>query len=350
MQVVSCNNVGTAALGGPPKRSSGCLSGYPHGPLVPPSPHAVPLSPTARSRMMFATLLKSSTNIRFREAKLLVRQKMRELKPRPIVAAPQSRAADKSQPRRLVLALVLLLVALVGVVVKDRQFWFGTQPSALDSDATDSAVAAKTSQKAPSTKSVPAPAHRVQSTTSPASKQQAQADKSSSDPTPTDAPAVTTTRTVLPPLDVEVVAGENHRTIRPGSNATKVEITRPGQPAARFTAPTNAAERESLSADAQQPSYPLLAQHMNVQGSVVLQALIGADGVIQDLHVINGPAILANAAQQAVREWHFKPIMQNGQAVETKAKITVNFNIKVADGTGTTLAESRTEGIQILNR
>ncbi len=283
---------------------------------------------------------------------------MLELKPRPIVAAPQSRVPfDKSQPRRLVLALVLLLVALVGVVVKDRQFWFGTQSSGLDSDAADSAVASRTSPNvtAPATKSLPAPAHRSQSTTSPAPRQQTQTTqtqttKTASDPTPTDAPAVTTTRTVLPPLDVEVVAGDNHRTIRPGSNATKVEITRPGQAADRFAAATNAAERESLSADAQQPSYPLLAQHMNVQGSVVLQALIGADGIIQDLHVLTGPAILASAAQQAVREWHFKPILQNGQAVETKAKITVNFNIKVADGTGTTLAETRTEGIQILSR
>ncbi len=81
---------------------------------------------------------------------------------------------------------------------------------------------------------------------------------------------------------------------------------------------------------------------MNVQGSVVLQAVIGTDGVIQNLHVLSGPAILASAAQQAVREWRFKPIVQNGQPVETKAKITVNFTIKVADGSGnTTLAESR---------
>jgi TonB family protein len=278
---------------------------------------------------------------------------MLELKPRPI-AAPQSRvASDKSQPRRLVLALVLLLVALVGVVVKDRQFWFGTQPSALDSDAADSALASRTSPKgtspsAPAPKSISAPAHRASSTAATAAKTQTPAAVTSSEPNPTN--AATVTRTVLPPLDVEVVAGDNHRTVRPGSNTTKVEIARPGQAADRFAAATNAAERESLSAEAQQPSYPLLAQHMNVQGSVVLQALIGADGVIQDLHVITGPAILASAAQQAVREWHFKPILQNGQAVETKAKITVNFNIKVADGTGTTLAETRTEGIQILSR
>jgi outer membrane biosynthesis protein TonB len=34
-----------------------------------------------------------------------------------------------------------------------------------------------------------------------------------------------------------------------------------------------------------------------------------------------------------VRGWRFKPVLQNGQPVETKANITVNFSIKVADST-----------------
>jgi protein TonB len=111
-------------------------------------------------------------------------------------------------------------------------------------------------------------------------------------------------------------------------------------------------EREGISTGSAQPqTYPLLAQHMNVQGSVVLQAMIGADGMIQDLHLVSGPAILAAAAQQAVREWRFKPIVRNGQAVETKADIVVNFTIKVADNSDkTTLAESRADGLLIFTR
>jgi len=90
---------------------------------------------------------------------------------------------------------------------------------------------------------------------------------------------------------------------------------------------------------------------MNVQGSVVLQAVISADGVIEDLRVLSGPAILSAAAQQAVREWRFKPIYQNGQAVESKAKITVNFSIKVADTMPkATLADSRSSDSSLLNR
>src|ERR1700730_12161200 len=68
-------------------------------------------------------------------------------------------------------------------------------------------------------------------------------------------------------------------------------------------------------------------RQMKVQGSVVLQALIGKDGIIQNLRVVSGPRILASAAEDAVRQWHFKPHFEGTEAVETQAKITVNFTI-----------------------
>lgn len=266
---------------------------------------------------------------------------MLELKPRPIVTTSRTRRGfQDKQPRRLMLALALLLIALVAVIVRDRQFWFPSDDASIDSDVTAPEVAHPT-------KAAPTPDHQAKSLPAPAAKKPATAAKSAAAPKVANAttPAsgtVTGTRTVLPPLDVEVVAGDNHRTLHPGSNTTKVEITNPG------AAVTSAADRERMSTGpgpsqaSYEASYPLLAQHMNVQGSVVLQAVIGSDGIIQNLHVLTGPAILVSAAQQAVREWRFKPVLQNGQPVETKAKITVNFSIRVADNTAkTTLAESR---------
>ena len=76
-----------------------------------------------------------------------------------------------------------------------------------------------------------------------------------------------------------------------------------------------------------QPNYPLLAKEMKVQGAVVLEALIGRDGNIQDLHVLSGPTILSTAAREAVKQWRFRPYLQSGQPVETEARITVNFTI-----------------------
>jgi TonB family protein len=297
---------------------------------------------------------------------------MLELKPKPTAVAPRAQAVDNQQPRRLLLALVLLLVALGGVLWRDRDFWFGTDQSTLDADGTETAVTTRAAKSVPSgaatshtattAKKQLAPVQSKKST-EPSAAETKTAEAKPAETNTDDSPVVATNRTVLPPLDVEVVAGDNHRTLRPGSNATKVEITRhpsAAQPEStpNFAVATNAAERERVSAtDVPQPaaspdaSYPLLAQQMKVQGSVVLQALIGADGVIQNLHVLSGPAILASAAEQAVREWRFKPILENGQAVESKAKITVNFTIRIADGSAkTTLAESRPLTIESLSR
>jgi TonB family protein len=263
---------------------------------------------------------------------------MQQQKPRPSVTLEDRAALQARQSHRLLLALVVLVAAIAVLLVTDRDFWFGSNRLILDSDGTEQAAAPR-AQPVPSAakKSQPAPTPAV------AAQKHLPAAKSA-------APKFTTpviTRTVLPPLNVEVVAGNAHRTVQPGSNASKVEITQPS------AAVNNAAEREPISPDAIQPepSYPLLAQHMNVQGSVVLKAVIGADGIIQDLHILSGPAILAAAAQQAVREWHFKPMLRDGQPVETMAKIVVNFSIKVADNSEkTTLAESRATDRLIITR
>jgi len=273
---------------------------------------------------------------------------MLERKPRPTVGNLQAPVASENPQRgRLVLALVLLLAALVGVLLGDRQFWFGSEQSLLDSDRTQPAVASKTAAKP-----APAPARQTPPSASLTAKKQIPAAKTSSEPKPAEAPVVATKRTVLPPLDVEVVAGDKHSKIHPGSNSAELEITSPEAAAsAEFAAATNAAERERMSTETPQASYPLLAQHMKVQGSVVLQAIISADGVVQDIHVLSGPSILASAARQAVSEWRFKPVLQNGQPVETKADITVNFTIRVADGSEKiTMAESRAADNLIITR
>ncbi len=259
--------------------------------------------------------------------------------------APRAPIAPANQQSRLVIALVLLLVALAAVLIKDRQFWFGSESTIVDADYVQPTLAPQVTPQAatqtpakPAVTTTPAPVHS-------AKKQVAIAATPSAPAKPTDAPAVISNRTALPPLDVEVVAGDAHRKVHPGSNSKKLEITNPAASVARQAAPvaapaTNAAERQRL-AEAIPPSYPPLAQHMNVQGSVVLEALIAADGSVQNLRKLSGPAILATAAQQAVRGWKFKPVFQNGMAVETKATITVNFSIRVNDSSvNTTLAEN----------
>jgi protein TonB len=76
-----------------------------------------------------------------------------------------------------------------------------------------------------------------------------------------------------------------------------------------------------------QPSYPALARQARIQGVVVLQALIGKDGAIQNLHVVSGHPMLTGAALDAVKQWRYKPYFLNGEPVEVETTINVNFTL-----------------------
>jgi periplasmic protein TonB len=75
------------------------------------------------------------------------------------------------------------------------------------------------------------------------------------------------------------------------------------------------------------PVYPPLARTARVQGSVLLAAVIGKDGTIQNLHVVSGHPLLTQAALDAVRQWRYKPYILNGEPVEVDTQVTVNFTL-----------------------
>jgi TonB family protein len=77
-----------------------------------------------------------------------------------------------------------------------------------------------------------------------------------------------------------------------------------------------------------QPEYPQMAKVARVQGLVVMHAVIGTDGNIQTLDVIDSPSPLLNqAALDAVKQWKYKPYLLNGNPVEVDTQITVNFSL-----------------------
>jgi TonB family protein len=74
-----------------------------------------------------------------------------------------------------------------------------------------------------------------------------------------------------------------------------------------------------------QPVYPPLAKQANIQGTVVLTALIGKDGHMQDLKVVRGHPLLVQAALDAIRQWVYQPTMIDGEPVEVRTEISLNF-------------------------
>jgi TonB family protein len=75
------------------------------------------------------------------------------------------------------------------------------------------------------------------------------------------------------------------------------------------------------------PDYPERAVKARVQGAVVLQAMIGRDGTIQDLKLVRGSMLLGQAAYRAVKQWRYQPYLVNGRAVEAETFVTVDFRL-----------------------
>ena len=75
------------------------------------------------------------------------------------------------------------------------------------------------------------------------------------------------------------------------------------------------------------PQYPQLAREARVEGRVILQATIGKDGSVQNLHLIGGHPMLVQAAMDAVSQWRYKPYYLNGDPVEVDTTINVNFTL-----------------------
>jgi TonB family protein len=225
----------------------------------------------------------------------------------------------ETQRKRMLIALAILLLALGAVIAKDWDFWFPPQTESAE------AIALRKAKAVAEAPSVPTPAAH--------DKKPAKTEE-----TPATPFTATTERAALPPLEIQVVAGNRSVNV-PGKNpAIHVDVGS-GASGGSVTAPPGvgssaagggvqitrqAAQNVTVSVP---PDYPLLARQMKVQGAVSLQALIARDGTIQELQILSGPEILATAAREAVKQWHFKPYLQNGQPVETQARITVNFTI-----------------------
>jgi len=106
--------------------------------------------------------------------------------------------------------------------------------------------------------------------------------------------------------------------------------------AENFAPPAPGVKRLRIGGDAQarnlvaqpHPVYPPLAKQARVQGIVRFNALIGVDGAIKALQLIEGPELLTPAATESVKQWVYQPTLLNGDPVEVVTRIDVNFTLQ----------------------
>ncbi|HEX4784584.1 MAG TPA: TonB family protein [Candidatus Sulfotelmatobacter sp.] len=74
------------------------------------------------------------------------------------------------------------------------------------------------------------------------------------------------------------------------------------------------------------PAYPLQLMRENVAGTVILYAIIHADGTVGNVRVLRGvDERLDRFASQAIAQWQFQPAMKNGTPVDVEATFQIPF-------------------------
>jgi TonB family protein len=77
------------------------------------------------------------------------------------------------------------------------------------------------------------------------------------------------------------------------------------------------------------PAYPPLARQARIQGAVVFDADISAEGTVEALSAIRGHPMLVQAAIDAVKQWRYKPYVLNGAPAPVNTQIIVDFTLSV---------------------
>ena len=125
-----------------------------------------------------------------------------------------------------------------------------------------------------------------------------------------------------PPIERPVVVTVNPAQMMPAS------VPQPQPAMQQVSEPVAVSEQaaRAMLVNSVDPVYPPEALPQKLHGPVVLQAVIGRDGSVEDLKIVRGYFVLGRAAIAAVKQWRFQPYSVNGHAASTQTVITVNFS------------------------
>jgi TonB family protein len=76
------------------------------------------------------------------------------------------------------------------------------------------------------------------------------------------------------------------------------------------------------------PSYPAAAKAARISGLVLLDVMIGKDGHVRDIRVLDTPSpVLTEASERAVEQWQYDPAMVEGRPQELNTMINVIYSL-----------------------
>jgi protein TonB len=129
-------------------------------------------------------------------------------------------------------------------------------------------------------------------------------------------------------IDAALLAGAVESGV-PGSAFGGVDGGMPGAPVAEPIRIGGEIQPPRKVADVR-PDYPITARNARVEGTVILEAVIDARGIVADVRVLKSIPLLDEAAIEAVKKWRYQATLLNGEAVPVVMTVTVNFGLDKA--------------------
>lgn len=143
-------------------------------------------------------------------------------------------------------------------------------------------------------------------------------------PEPTEVPVVPTPTPVPPtptPVPPTPVPTATPIPPTPTPSVREGDIVEPGDPGVRLP----------ILIDEVRPSYPPMAKKLRAQGMVTLNLLIGIDGSVEKVNILNVSRTglgFEKSAEKAVKTWRYKPATKNGVKVRMWLPVRVPFKMR----------------------
>jgi protein TonB len=75
------------------------------------------------------------------------------------------------------------------------------------------------------------------------------------------------------------------------------------------------------------PDYPSLAKDAGISGTVLLHVLVGQEGRVEEVRVLDSIPVVDQAAVEAARQWTFRPARVSGRPVRVWVALPIRFSL-----------------------
>ncbi len=124
-------------------------------------------------------------------------------------------------------------------------------------------------------------------------------------------------------------APPSERAVTPEPELVPAPVEETEKPAEPTPAPVIPPQADASQLNNPAPAYPQASRRLKEEGVVLLEILVKADGSLGEMRLkkSSGYNRLDEAAQNAVRKWHFVPAKRGGEAIDYWYELPIEFSL-----------------------